>query len=270
MASSSSHYLFKDLNFDFPKRADSTESKSSLEKKPLIFKDIFESNSFLEFENSLSTKELHDLSLKYFENGLLHEETVWKWLFHELHFESKIKEDEWGKYILSKNYTNYGKSVMWTGTFGKKIIFEFFQGMHKNIPDLFPENPIEEFRLDQMQPDIYVPGNYVVEVKTSTYMTRGTANEKIFSVPIKYSSVTNVFHVPKLYILVLGNAEVYFKKMIDTELKKQMLQFYYEKLNHRFVPATKLLQCISLLQSLPAQSSTSQSSSWSLPLCVVM
>jgi hypothetical protein len=230
--SSSSYINFEDLTFDFYED---------------IYKDIFETNVFL-VNNEKNYEELYDLSLRYFERGLLHEKSVWKWLFNDLIFESKNKEDEWGKTILSKNYPSYGQNVMWTGTFGKKIVFEFFQGMHQNAPELFTEKPIEEFRLLKMQPDLYIPKNYIVEVKTSTYLTTGTANEKIFSVPFKYANATSVFQVPKLHIIVVGNSEVYFTKMVDTEMKRQMLDFFYERLNHRFIPATRLLQCISLLK----------------------
>jgi len=236
-SSSFSSFSFEDLNFDFANLED------------MIRKLFFETYTYPPYPQKINNYyNLYEICLKNFDRGLLHDLNVWKWLFNDLKFESKVKEDEWGKQTLATFYPKYNtSSTMWTGTFGKNIIHEFFTGMHKNKPLLFPNKPIEEHRFQKLQPDLYIPNEYVVEVKTSTFLTTGTANEKIYSVPMKYSEITTIFKVPTLLIVLVGNTELYFEKTVDSDVKRDLLKYYFETLHHKYIPATSLLQCISLL-----------------------
>ena len=60
-------------------------------------------------------------------------------------------------------------------------------------------------RFEHFEPDLDCD-QLIVEVKTQTYFTTGTAGEKILGVPYKYSSVPRIFG-KELIILCIGNAE---------------------------------------------------------------
>ena len=70
---------------------------------------------------------------------------------------------------------------------------------------------------------------FIIEVKTQTYFTSGTASEKIIGCPFKYADVPLLYNKP-LKIICIGGAE---KALLEfdiincsSETKKRFLQIY--------------------------------------------
>jgi len=67
------------------------------------------------------------------------------------------------------------------------------------------KSPIKPIRKCNMEPD-FETEECVWEIKNGTYLTSGTAHEKIFGVPIKYAEVPIIYKKP-LVILCLGKTD---------------------------------------------------------------
>jgi len=172
---------------------------------------------------------------------LLKEKEVIQWLLGDTSFlpnieESKSKskdeekkkklEDEWGRKILKKKRPDLKLDQQWTNMFGQHICEEIFilQG----------NNPTKPEKKNNFQPDIEI-SEFIIEVKTCTYFTSGTANEKILGVPFKYCEIPVLYNKP-LKIYCLGGAEQASREQYGnlpgikmSETKKEFLKFFKEK-----------------------------------------
>lgn len=83
----------------------------------------------------------------------------------------------------------------WSGAFGEQLVKELF------APNIWKPEP-----KDGYAPDFETP-EYMIEVKTGTHLTPGTAHEKIFGVAWKYRHVPSLYG-KKLVIVTVGRAEV--------------------------------------------------------------
>ena len=110
--------------------------------------------------------------------------------------ELKKLEDQWGREILKLKKPNF-KASQWTGQLGEEICKEVFNLMNKPIkkPD----------KKNHYRPD-FETDDYIIEVKTETYFTTGTAGEKILGVPFKYADIPELYQKP-LRILCIGGAD---------------------------------------------------------------
>ena len=100
------------------------------------------------------------------------------------------------------------------------------------------------------EPDLETE-DYVIEVKSQTYFTTGTAGEKILGVPFKYAEIPALFGKP-LRIVCIAYAEQVciesygiFPGIKQTETRKKIIDFY-ETLNIRFIKTTELLKLFLL------------------------
>ncbi len=104
---------------------------------------------------------------------------------------------------------------------------------------------------------------FIVEAKTETFFTTGTAGEKILGCPFKYAEVPKLFGKP-LRILCMGGAEKAAREEYGnlpglkmSEDKKEFIDFFKAK-QIEFVGATDLL--LTLCKSAPHLSLTQDSS----------
>jgi hypothetical protein len=184
--------------------------------------------------------------------SLLANEEVLFWIYHDTSFLPKIKtknktkdmeeykklEDDWGRKTTKLRRPDLALKKQWTTTFGQHICEELYilQGIDVTIPK----------QKQGMVPDRETY-NAIIEVKTQTYYTDGTAGEKILGCPFKYSEVPLLYNKP-LKILCIGGAEAIcrnkYGNLEGPELKgtkKTILDFYKNTLNIEYVAATDIL-----------------------------
>lgn len=146
-----------------------------------------------------------------------------------------------------KAYKNTGIIPQWTTVFGQELVYEYliiegFDNIQRNFK-------IENDDISTKHIIDLATNNNLYEVKTSTFYTTGTANEKIFGVPWKYSDACRLSGKQHLYIVCVGEAEMYSQKWklikrdednISPE-KVKLKQFFENELNISFVGLQSLL-----------------------------
>jgi hypothetical protein len=179
---------------------------------------------------------------------LLKEKEVIQWLFGDTSFllsEKKVnkkvnkkalkkREDSWGKEMLQLVYPDFN-STQWTGPFGERIVNELYKLIGKSISK--PKNK------NGFEPD-FETDDFIIEVKSQTYYTDGTAGEKILGSPLKYADVPELYSKP-LNIICIGNAEKmckeHYKIIGPTTRAKQKILSTYEEIGIIFIGITELL-----------------------------
>lgn len=183
---------------------------------------------------------------------LLRNIEVIMWLFNVLTFlppiesttktadELKLKalEDAWGQQILKTRRPDLKLDKQWTNRFGEYICEELFILQGKTV-----SKPVKK---EHYQPDIEVD-NAIVEAKTQTYYTNGTAGEKILGCPFKYADIPGLYNKP-LLIVCMGGAEKVCREsygnlpgMKCTPQKHKYLEFFKEN-NIEYIGATDILR----------------------------
>jgi hypothetical protein len=148
----------------------------------------------------------------------------------------KAEEDIWGKEMVRK-YTNNKVRKQWTTIFGESIAKELYTS---NGSLLITPTKVAKFRPD------FETENEVIEVKTGTYWTSGTAHEKIAGVPYKYSEIPIIYGKP-LKIVCIGRAEEeawksgLFGGEYCTERHREQIDLW-KQWQIYIVPASSLLQ----------------------------
>ncbi len=173
---------------------------------------------------------------------LLKNKEVLQWLFNDLTFLEKVdkaSEDKWGQQTMKIKRPDLKLDKQWTNRFGEYICQELFTLLDYNVSK--PE------KIDHMQPDLQT-NEFIIEVKTQTYLTSGTAGEKILGTPFKYASVPRLFNKP-LKIVCLGNAEKLSRNNYGnlegekmTLEKKRIIDFYKDELKIEYIGITQLLK----------------------------
>lgn len=164
---------------------------------------------------------------------------VLQWLYTDTSFldeKTKSKEDEWGKRVISHTHPNPTK--MWSSVLGQKVAEDLYRFLGKN-PKL-PEK--KQHQLPDLETE-----EAIIEIKTQSYYTSGTAGEKILGVPFKYSDVPLYYNKP-LIILCIGGAEQKSRELYgnldgncQTERKIKLLQIYKEQFQIEYIAFTNLL-----------------------------
>lgn len=147
----------------------------------------------------------------------------------------KHLEDKWGQKLL--NLPN-----QWSGLFGEKLLKEVYLLQGKNIwrPNI----------INRLRPD-WETAEEIIEVKTQTYFTTGTAGEKVMSVPIKYIDAPALYNKP-LKIIAVGKIEQlcrfnYFVIDVDETLhkrKKEIIEYFENNYGIYYVGFTDLLKSV--------------------------
>jgi len=187
---------------------------------------------------------------------LLRDKNVVQWLFGDLSFlpvttkktkkainaELKIFEDKWGKEMLKIRRPDLKLDKQWTNKFGEHICEEIYILLGKVVSK--PANK------EHHQPDSEVD-DAIIEVKTQTYYTDGTAGEKILGCPFKYAEIPDLYGKP-LKILCMGGAEKVCRESYGnlpgekcTRQKKKFLDFFREN-KIEYIGASDILKSFSL------------------------
>lgn len=186
---------------------------------------------------------------------LLRDEEVVKWMFGDVEFlnisdktknksnddkRRKINEDVWGwtKYRdIIKPLKEISKK-QWTTCFGQVIGRELSLLQNNNV--------WRPKKKSKHEPDLETD-SHVIEIKTQTYFTTGTAGEKILGSPFKYASVPRLYGKP-LIILCIGGAEKISREMygnLGTKAnaeQRKMLKFLRDELSIAFEGAMDILK----------------------------
>ena len=173
---------------------------------------------------------------------LFRNSNVVNWIFGDLSFiienipknKYKEKEDEWGRAVLKTKRPDLVLDKQWTNKFGEHIIEELYMLINKPIN--------KPNKINHLQPDLESE-DFIIEVKTQTYYTTGTASEKILGTPYKYADIPTLYNKP-LKIVCIGGCE---KALLDfdvlntnSENKKKILECY-SQLNIEFVSFKQLI-----------------------------
>jgi len=143
---------------------------------------------------------------------LLADEEVVRWVCGILYFlpehertnkktkdnaKSKKLEDQWGQSLQKRIRSDRNSGGQWTTLVGEQI--------GRELLILLGESVSKPVCINGFAPD-WQTSKVVVEVKTQTYHTSGTAGEKILGVPVKYSDVPELYGKP-VQILCIAGAE---------------------------------------------------------------
>jgi len=183
---------------------------------------------------------------------LLRDKNVVQWIFGDLSFlepgkkkELKILEDIWGRKIMKLRRPDLKMDKQWTNLFGEYIGEEIYF--------LFGKEVTKPVKKNNLQPDKEID-DAIIEVKTETYYTEGTAGEKILGVPFKYAEVPTLYGKP-LKILCIGGAEKACREQYGnlpgpkfSLIKKNILDLYREK-GIEYIGASDLLKECLLKES---------------------
>lgn len=188
---------------------------------------------------------------------LLRDEEVVRWIFGDTGFlniseetknrtnddkKRKINEDSWGwsKYNDIIKPSKEISRKQWTTCFGQTVGKELYLLQNSKVWKPKKKNKYE--------PDLE-NDSCVVEVKTQTFFTSGTAGEKILGSPFKYASIPRLFGKP-LIILCIGGAEKISREMYGNlgakanAEQRKMLKFLSDELSIKFEGAMDILKRI--------------------------
>ena len=154
----------------------------------------------------------------------------------------KVLEDEWGQRMLKLRRPDLTLDKQWTNKMGEHLCEELYILLGKDIS----KPPKKE----HYQPD-YEVDDAILEVKTGTFHTGGTAGEKILGCPFKYAEIPDLYSKP-LKILCIGGAEKICREQYGnlagakcSPQKKRFLDFFKEN-QIEYMGATDILMKFSL------------------------
>lgn len=186
---------------------------------------------------------------------LLRRKEVIQWIFGDLSFlpciekknktvdESKYKllEDKWGQNTLKLIRPDLKLDKQWTNRFGEYLCQEIYTLIGKDV--------YKPTKKEHYQPDCEIDTN-IIEVKTGTFHTSGTAGEKILGCPFKYAEIPDLYSKP-LTILCIGGAEKVCREQYGNlagskcSIQKKRFLDFFKKNKIEYIGATDIL--ISLL-----------------------
>lgn len=151
----------------------------------------------------------------------------------------KEEEDKWGIEMRKLCRNNIQSTKQWTTIVGETIAKELLY-LYEVDKVWKPKN------IEGMCPDLETD-EAVFEIKSATYYTGGTANEKILGVVYKYRKVPRLYN-KKLMILCIGQADQYARekhiirtdKIEDDEEGEAFLN-YCKNINIIYTCATYIL-----------------------------
>ena len=181
---------------------------------------------------------------------LLKKKEVVMWLFGDVSFlvegkplyktEYKMLEDTWGRNVLKDRRPDLRLDKQWTNKFGEHLCEELFLLTGKQC-----RKPVKR---NGCQPDCEVD-DAIIEVKTQTFFTDGTAAEKILGCPFKYADIPEWYHKP-LKILCLGGAEKLCREHYGNldgakcTPRKRMFLDVFKQHDIEFIGATDILKSL--------------------------
>ena len=231
-----------------------------------IFNNLYIDDNVLLINNNIkpilhSNKEMNsiinkvNLYISYNTNiniVLLRNKEVVQWLFGDLSFletiekknktndekKYKLLEDKWGRNILKTRRPDLKLDKQWTNKFGEHLCEEIYTLNGKKVT-----KPVKK---NNYQPDCETE-NFIIEVKTGTFHTSGTAGEKILGCPFKYCEVPDLYSKP-LKILCIGGAEKICREQygnlegVKCSIQKKKFINFFKDNNIEYVGVTDILK----------------------------
>ena len=153
----------------------------------------------------------------------------------------KLLEDKWGQSVMKSRRPDLTMDKQWTNRFGEYLCEEMFMLMGSTV-----SKPVKK---NHYQPDLETE-LCIIEAKTGTYFTNGTAGEKILGCPFKYAEIPDLYGKP-LSIICLGGAEKICRESYGnlpgskcTPQKQRYLDFFREN-GIEYVGASDILRKLS-------------------------
>jgi hypothetical protein len=185
---------------------------------------------------------------------LLRETEVVQWLCGDLSFLKppdsdsstyKILEDRWGQRMLKTRRPDLKLDKQWTNKFGEHICEELYALSGKDL--LKPAKQLN-YMPDGETDDL------IVETKTGTFYTTGTAGEKILGCPFKYAEIPHLYGKP-LKIVCIGGAEKMCRENYGNlpgkkcSSQKQKFLDFFRKNRIEYIGASDILRSLSVRRS---------------------
>jgi hypothetical protein len=156
----------------------------------------------------------------------------------------KVLEDNWGQATMKMRRPDLKLDKQWTNRFGEYIAEEIYWLKGKQVT--------KPAKKEGMQPDIELD-DAIVEVKTGTFYTSGTASEKIMGTAFKYADIPELYGKP-LRILCLGGAEKLCREQYGnlpgpkcSTNKQKMLDVLRQEFGVEFVGASDILKSLAVV-----------------------
>jgi hypothetical protein len=186
---------------------------------------------------------------------LLRQKEVVQWLFGDLSFlpeiekknktadttKYKVLEDNWGREVMKRRRPDLKLGQQWTNVFGEYICQELYA--------LLGKDAVKPKQKENYKPDLEVD-DAIIEAKTQTFFTTGTAGEKILGCPFKYAEIPDLYGKP-MKIICLGGAEKYCKEVYGnlpgskcSAQKMKFLEFFREN-GIEYIGASDILRKLS-------------------------
>jgi hypothetical protein len=222
------------------------EKKEQPEKKRLIRKTPSPSTKFLDYVSTIENPKI----------VLLRQKEVIQWLFGDTSFLQEIEkknktsdcklhkalEDKWGQEVTKIRRPDLKLDKQWTTTFGQHICEEMYTLLGKDVSK--PQKKVNYL------PDHEVD-DAILESKTQTFYTSGTAGEKILGCPFKYAEIPELYG-KSLKIICMGGAEKLCREQYGnlpgvkcSPQKQKFLDFFREN-RIEFIGASDILKSFIL------------------------
>lgn len=164
---------------------------------------------------------------------------VYKYNKTKIHELAKVSEDKWCMEIFKEKRpdlfqsTRLRKQKSMFGKLGEEIVKEYYILTGEYVTDTPPKKNKHELDIEVM--------HNMVEVKTGSYFTGGTAGEKIFGVPWKYADVPRIYEKP-LLVVCLGNGGDNSDLVVTSDIpEREKLKQCWKTMGITFVGFTALL-----------------------------
>jgi len=152
----------------------------------------------------------------------------------------KVEEDEWCKQVMKvkrPDLVDPEKKQSKFGPLGEELCKEFYT-LSGDEPFKPSKKVGKSYTLD------LETSSTIIESKAGSYLTGGTAGEKIYGVPRKYMEVPRLYGKPLLIICIGGSEKFSRDKCLigDCDIpESKLFADLYEKLNIRYVGFTELI-----------------------------
>lgn len=147
---------------------------------------------------------------------------------------SKKAEDDWGIDLMKTKRPELHFITQWTTKFGEDLAYEIYT--------LLGETYKKPQKMEHFQPDGETDTN-IIEVKTGTYFTSGTAHEKIIGCKDKYIAIPDLYSKPLKILCIGGMIQKCNTQIFEPRYNKQkeILKHYKDVYLIEYIKFTDLM-----------------------------
>lgn len=146
---------------------------------------------------------------------------------------NKQQEKEWGNDIIKQQ-----DNIQWSTVVGEYFVFECLRKLG--------EKPRRPKKIGGYCPD-WETDNYIYEVKTRSWTTKGTIGEKVLGTSLKYAEVPELYNKPLRIVcvafqeheLIYGNTPILGQHIRPNQQK--ILDFYKYNFNIEYMGCSDLI-----------------------------